>query len=91
MCALDIYNKITDFDLTRGRKISGTGSIDEDGVVGSIDGVKYKLIGAVKDKSDIFIVPKDNYEEALKIKKDNNYNIEIIEADTLTNVIEKLK
>ena len=91
MCALDIYNKITSFDLTKGRVIAGTGSIDENGNIGSIGGVKYKLIGAVKKKADIFIVPSENYEEALKIKEENNYKIEIIEGDTLHNVIEKLK
>ena len=91
MCALDIYNKITEFDLTKGRKISGTGSIDENGNVGEIEGVKYKLSGAVKNNSDIFIVPSKNYKEALKLKEKNNYDIEIIEADTLVNVIEKLK
>ena len=91
MCALDIYNKITKFDLTKGRKIAGTGSIDEDGKVGSISGVKYKLIGAVKNKAEIFIVPEENYEEVMKIKKEKKYKIEIIKADTLHNVIEKLK
>ena len=91
MCALDIYNKITEFDLTKGRKIAGTGSIDEDGKVGSISGVKYKLIGAVKNKAEIFIVPEENYEEVMKMKKEKKYKIEIIKADTLHNVIEKLK
>ena len=91
MCALDIYNKITEFDLTKGRIISGTGTIDEDGKVGSIGGVKYKLKGAVKKGADVFIAPSDNYEEVIQIKKENNYDIEIIEADTLHNVIEKLK
>ena len=79
MCALEIYNRITEFDLTKGRVIAGTGTIDENGVVGAIGGVKYKLAGAVKNKADIFIVPTENYD------------IEIIEADTLHNVIEKLK
>ena len=91
LCALDIYNKITKFDLTKGDIISGTGSIDQNGVVGSIDGVKYKLAGAVKKKAKVFIVPTGNYKEALNEKEKNNYNIEIIEADTLHNVIEKLK
>jgi len=91
LCALEIYNKITKFDLTKGDVISGTGTIDENGIVGAIDGVKYKLKGAVKKGADVFIVPTDNYEEALKIKKDNKYDIEIIEADNLHNVIEKLK
>ncbi len=91
MCALEIYNRITEFDLTKGRVIAGTGTIDENGVVGPIGGVKYKLAGAVKNKADIFIVPTENYEEAMKLKKENNYDIEIIETDTLHNVIEKLK
>lgn len=91
MCALDIYNKITEFDLTKGRKIAGTGSIDENGKVGSISGIKYKLIGAVKSKADIFIVPEENYDEALKLKNEKNYKIELIKADTLHNVIEYLK
>lgn len=91
MCALDIYNKITEYDLTKGDTISGTGTIDENGNVLSIDGVKYKLIGAVSEGAKVFIVPTDNYEEALKLKEENNYDIELIEADTLHNVIERLK
>lgn len=91
MCALDIYNKITEYDLTKGDIISGTGSIDENGIVGSIDGVKYKLAGAVKNNAKVFIVPTDNYDEAIKLKKENKYDIEIIEADNLHNVVEKLK
>ncbi len=91
LCALDIYNKITEYDLTKGDIISGTGSINQNGIVGSIDGVKYKLAGAVKKHAKVFIVPTDNYKEALHEKEKNNYEIEIIEADTLHNVIEKLK
>lgn len=91
MCALEIYNRITPNDITKGRTISGTGVIDADGNVGAIDGVKYKLIGAVKEKADIFIVPSENYKEAKEIKEKYNYNIEIIEAKTLSNVIESLK
>lgn len=91
MCALDIYNKITEFDLTKGDIIAGTGTIKSDGTVIEIDGVKYKIMGAVKKGAKVFIVPSNNYEEALKIKKDNNYDIELIEADNLHNVIKKLE
>ena len=66
MCALDIYNKITEFDLTKGDIIAGTGVIYEDGSVGSIDGVKYKLKGTVKNTAKVFIVPSENYDEAVK-------------------------
>ncbi len=91
LCALDIFNKITEYDLTKGLKISGTGVIYEDGRVGKIDGVKYKLKGAVNKKANVFIVPSENYEEALKEKEKNNYKIELIKADNLHNVIESLK
>lgn len=90
MCALEIYNKITALDLTNGDIIAGTGTIDENGNVGAIDGIKYKLIGAVKKKAKVFIVPSENFQEAKKIKEKHNYNIELIEADNLHNVIEKL-
>ena len=91
MCALDIYNKITEYDLTKGKKIAGTGSIDAEGNIGKIDGVKYKLKGAVNKKADVFIVPYENYDEAIKIKEKNNYNIQIIKSSTLKEAIEKLK
>ncbi len=91
MCAIEIYNRITKEDITKGRKIAGTGVIYEDGSVGAIDGIKYKLSGAVRKKADIFIVPKENYEEAIEYKKKMNYKIKIISADNLKNVIEELK
>lgn len=91
MISLSLYNKLSSSDITKGRKIVGTGTVDEDGNVGEIGGVKYKLIGAVNDASDIFIVPEANYEEALKVKEDNNYKIKIIKAKTFNQVIESLK
>ncbi len=90
MLTLAIYNSLVEEDITKGLKISGTGTIDLEGNVGAIGGVKYKLSGAVKNKSDIFIVPADNYEEALKIKKKNNYKIDIIKAETFEQVLNEL-
>lgn len=91
MCALEIYNRITKYDITKGDIISGTGIIDENGNVGSIGGVKYKLKGAVNKHAKVFIVPSDNYEEAISLKNKYKYDIEIIKADTLKNVIKALK
>lgn len=91
MSTLQIYNTLIDEDITKGDVIAGTGTIELDGTVGEISGVKYKLIGAVKNHADVFIAPSNNYEEALKVKEDNNYKIEIIEATTFKEVVEKLK
>lgn len=88
METLYIYDLITINDLSNGLKISGTGSIDIDGNVIEIDGVKYKLKGAVKNDADIFFVPSgENYEEAKKIKEENNYDIEIIPVSTIDEAL----
>ena len=89
--SLEIYSQLINKDITRGRKIVGTGTISEDGEVGEIDGVKYKLRGAVKNKAQIFIAPSgNNYKEAVKEKKKNNYKIKIIEAKNFKQVLEEL-
>ena len=69
----------------------GTGTIDEYGNVGEIGGVKYKLMGAVKDKADVFLVPKDNYEEAMEVKEEKDYDIEIVSVEKLVDAINYLE
>lgn len=92
MTALAIYDSLIDEDLTNGNTIVGTGTIDANGNVGSIGGVKYKLLGAVKNKAKIFIVPNgENYDEAIKLKKENNYDIEIIGVSTFDDALENIK
>lgn len=88
---LSIYNKLVKEDITHGKKISGTGTIEEDGTVGEIDGVKYKLKGAVKNKADVFLVPAGNYKEAQKIKDKYNYNIKIVKVKNIDDALEYLK
>lgn len=92
MLTLSIYDQLIEEDITKGRKIAGTGTIDKDGNVGSIGGVKYKLAGAVKEGSDVFIVPNgENYEECIKLQKEKDYDIEIIGVSTFDEALEKLK
>lgn len=92
MLSLAIYNRLIEKDLTKGLKIVGTGTINSEGFVGSIDGVKYKLKGAEKEKADIFFVPAGrNYEEAIKEKEKNNYKIEVVEVKTLLDAINYLE
>lgn len=92
MVTLAIYNQLIDNDISNGLKIAGTGTIDIEGNVGSIGGVKYKLKGAVDSKSDIFLVTAgENYEEAIKYKKKYHYDIKIIGISTFEEAIEKLE
>lgn len=92
MLSLAIYDYLSDEDIIKGKIVVGTGTIEKDGTVGSIGGVKYKLKGAVKNKADIFIAPAgENYEEVVKLVEENNYDIKIIKADTFDDVIEQLR
>ena len=92
MTTLAIYNKLIPEDITKGYIIAGTGTIEEDGSVGEIDGIKYKLKGAVKNKADIFFAPSgDNYKEAQKLKEKNNYDIDVVEVKTIDDAINYLK
>ena len=89
--ALSMYNALTSEDITYGMKIVGTGTIDEDGTVGKIGSVTYKLAAAVKAKADLFICPSDNYDEALKYAKDKKYEITIRGVDTFEEALNVLK
>ena len=88
--SLGIYSYISGEDIPKGRKIAGTGTIDIDGNIGEIDGVKHKIMGAVKNKMDIVLVSQYNYEEAKKIVDENHYNIELVEVKTLREAIDYL-
>lgn len=88
--SLGIYSKITGIDILKGRNIAGTGTIDINGNIGEIDGIKYKIAGAVRNHMDIILVSPSNYEEAKKVIAENNYNIELVKVATFEEAIEYL-
>lgn len=92
MMSLAVYDYLSDIDLANGRKIAGTGTIDIDGNVGEISGIKYKIMGAINEKADIFFVPDgDNYDEALKIVNDFDLDIELVNVKNIEDAINYLK
>ena len=89
---LEIYNQLTKKDLTKGLKIAGTGTIEEDGTIGQIGGVEHKVLGAHHDKADIFLVPSgENYQTAKKYVKEKKLKIKLIEVKTIKDAISKLE
>jgi PDZ domain-containing protein len=66
MFTLGIIDKLRPADLTGGKIIAGTGTIDDDGNVGAIGGIPQKLVGAKDAGAQIFLVPADNCAEALQ-------------------------
>ena len=91
MTSLQIYNKITKEDITNGKIISGTGTIDTQGNVGSVAGIEYKLKAANKYASIFFVPNGENYKEAIELKKKNKYNIKVVGVSTFSDVIFYLK
>lgn len=92
MLTLAIYSHLNQIDLTAGKTIVGTGTIDINGNVGEISGIKYKLIGAVNKHADVFLVPKgENYEEAKKVKKEKGYDIDLVPVETFDEALKYLE
>ncbi|HZM74092.1 MAG TPA: PDZ domain-containing protein [Candidatus Limnocylindrales bacterium] len=65
MFALAIIDKLKPEDMTHGKIIAGTGTIDDEGNVGQIGGITQKLYGARAAGTTHFLVPADNCAEAL--------------------------
>jgi PDZ domain-containing protein len=66
MFTLGIIDKLTPADLTGGKIIAGTGTIDDAGTVGRIGGIPQKLLGAKAAGAQLFLVPAGNCAEAAR-------------------------
>ena len=63
MMALNVYNSLTEYDITKGIKVAGTGTIEIDGSVGPVGGVKQKVIAAKNAGSTLILVPTANFDD----------------------------
>lgn len=88
MIALTVYDLLADEDLTRGRVITGTGTIRLDGTVGSISGIASKVAAAEAIGADVMLVPRsleDPAREALTT------SMQVIGVRTFTEALEALR
>lgn len=63
MFALGIYDQLTPGSLTGGKNIAGTGTIDSNGAIGPIGGIRQKMYGAVRSGATHFLAPVENCSE----------------------------
>ncbi|ARD49198.1 SepM family pheromone-processing serine protease [Sporosarcina sp. P33] len=68
MFTLELMNRLVDADLTKGYHIAGTGEMHEDGSVGRIGGIDFKVIAADRQDIEIFFAPDDELPEEVKKK-----------------------
>ncbi|HYK74664.1 MAG TPA: SepM family pheromone-processing serine protease [Pseudoneobacillus sp.] len=97
MFSLEIYNQLTKEDLTKGYAIAGTGTIDENGIVGPIGGIEQKIVAADKVGAEIFFAPNEkgikdsNYNAAVKTAEDIHTKMKIIPIDTFDEAVAYLE
>ncbi|WP_240691676.1 S16 family serine protease [Arthrobacter sp. CAU 1506] len=63
MFALGIIDTLTEGEMTGGKHFAGTGTIDADGTVGPIGGIRQKLVGAAEAGATVFLAPEANCAE----------------------------
>lgn len=88
MFALAVVDKLSPGELTGGRFVAGTGTIDGDGDVGPIGGIRYKIIAAAEAGATVFMVPTDNCAEALSAAPDG---LQLVRVDTLDDAVDALE
>lgn len=88
MHTLAIIDSLTAGELTHGRVVAGTGTIQLDGTVGNIGGIRQKVVAAEAAGADYILVPEGNYESALTAERDD---IEIVPVADLTEAISFLE
>ena len=64
MFSLGIVDMLQSTNLTAGKFVAGTGTIDDSGNVGPIGGISMKIIAARKAGAQYFFTPSDNCSEA---------------------------
>ncbi|GGZ51999.1 hypothetical protein GCM10010387_52830 [Streptomyces inusitatus] len=75
-------------DLTGGRDIAGTGTIDADGDVGPVAGVALKTQAAKRDGAEVFLVPKSECEAA---KAGEAKGLRLVPVTDLKGAVESLR
>ncbi|WP_369389531.1 S16 family serine protease [Streptomyces sp. CG1] len=75
-------------DLTGGRAIAGTGTIDADGKVGAVGGVALKTQAARRDGATVFLVPQAECADA---KADLPKGLQLIPVTTLKGAVDSLE
>lgn len=90
--ALSIYDRLVPDDITGGRTIAGTGTIENSdkrtGTVGAVGSVDLKVKGADRIGAEVFLVPKAELADAKKVA---GSDMEVIGVSSLKEAIAELK
>ncbi len=82
--ATGIVDKLTPDDITGGRHVAMTGTIDPEGKVGPIGGIRQKLSGAREAGAELFVMPLDHCAEAEGFIPEG---LTVVPVETLTDAV----
>jgi len=88
MIGLTVYDLLADENLLAGRRVAGTGTLDVDGRVGPVGGVREKVLAALRDGYDLVLVPAGSRPEA---ERAADGRIPVIEVATLEEALAALR
>jgi Lon-like protease len=88
MFALGIIDRLEPAQLTGGKTIAGTGTLDLEGNVGPIGGIQQKLVGARRAGASVFLVPADNCAAA---KQGAPKGLRLVKVATLQQAVTALQ
>ncbi|WP_046013911.1 PDZ domain-containing protein [Microbacterium sp. SA39] len=88
MFALGIIDTLTEGELNGGQNIAGTGTIDAEGTVGPIGGIRQKLYGARDAGAAFFLAPASNCDEVVGHVPDG---LQVIRTATLEESLDALE
>ncbi|WP_080874851.1 SepM family pheromone-processing serine protease [Oceanobacillus timonensis] len=97
MFSLEIYDQLTEDDLTGGKQIGGTGEIDYEGNIHRIGGIDKKVVASDKEDVDIFFAPNEggqedsNYEVAAETAESIGTDMEIVPVDDFQDAVDYLE
>jgi PDZ domain-containing protein len=87
MFALGIIDKVGPHDLTGGKFIAGTGTVDAEGKVGPIGGIPLKMIAAREKGATIFLAPAGNCSE---VRDNTPKGLTVVKVTTLHQAVRDL-
>jgi len=83
MYTITIMDLLSEDDLSRGYIIAGTGTIEASGGVGSIGGIRQKVVAATEAGAEYILVPSGNYEDAQTVETD----VPLVEVSSLADAL----
>jgi len=87
MMALNVYNNLIPEDITNSLVVAGTGTIEIDGSVGPVGGIKQKVIAAKRAGAKLILVPTANFEEAIPMASESTAIVAIDSFEEALKVI----